>query len=195
MRIPSEFGKRTSTASWLALAVSALLLATAASAASWRTLSSAADGFVAEFSGPVTRKRTEVAAGMQPHVIRAITFEQAEPDLLLAVGVQHMKRPLPLDGVVDASFATLECRERRPAEPLPVQGLSVRELHGEGCLGGDMSAMLRHYTRGADTYQVLAIFAPARRAEAIRFLDSFRLLAPVAGSRSRTGASPAPRLE
>ena len=189
MRIPSVLGKRRSTASGLLIGASALLLASAASAATWRTLSSAAEGFVAEFSGTVTRKPTDVAAGLKPHVARAVTFEQAEPDLLLAVGVQHMKRPMQLDGVVDASFDTLGCGDRRPAEPLPVRGASARELRGEGCLGGEMSVVLRHYTRGADAYQVLVIFIPTRRAEATRFLDSFRLLAPAVGSRSRTGVS------
>jgi len=157
-------------------AVLALALALPASAQTWTQLSRPDEGFEVEFSGPVKSRPTDVTPGIRRQVARAVTYMQEEADFVFAVGVQHNKRPLDLDRTVDASFDTLGCKERQAPEPLPLPAIRVRELRGTGCLGGEFSAILRHYTRDREVFQVLAIFRPAVLPQALRFLESFRLI-------------------
>ena len=160
-------------------------LCQSAAAEPWTRLSRPAEGFEVEFSGPITVGPTDLAPGIRPLVLRATTYQQAGDGFIFAVGVHHQKKEQSLDRTVDASFATLRCARQVKPEPLPVRAAGARELRGEKCLGGDLLAVLRHYTRGRAMYQVLAIFPKAREADAQHFLDSFRLIEQRLSARPR----------
>lgn len=162
--------------SWRKIAVAfALSLPAVAEAQEWTRFARPAEGFRAEFSGRVIERPMELGAGIKPHVLWARTYMQEGRDFVFAISVQRYRRAIDLDRLIDASFATLQCKDTEDPSPLPVPGAAARELKGQKCLGGDFAAVLRHYRRALTVYQVMSIHRPAAADDAQHFLDSFEL--------------------
>lgn len=165
---------RAGLAAWLRRgAILLIACSAAAQAQTWSKFQSTADGFEIDAPGKVV---TEVEK-QDPRIVRSTEYTVEADGLLITVSATLAKVDLNLAGAVNGSFPNFKCKTKAPGQNPPVPGNQSREVRGEGCVE-QRSVVARYYVVGKWLYQVFALYNPDKKADATRFLDSFKLLNP-----------------
>jgi hypothetical protein len=166
--------RRTALATWLRRGAILLIACSgAAHAQTWTKFQSTADGF--EIDAPA-KVETE-AEKSDPRLVRSTEYTMEADGLLASVSATLAKVDLNLAGAVGGSFPNFKCKTKVSDQDLPVPGGQARELRGDGCVE-QRAIVARYYVVGKWLYQVFALYSPDKKADAARFVDSFKLLNP-----------------
>ena len=165
---------RTALALWLRRGAILLIACSgAAHAQTWSKFQSTADGFEIDAPGKV---ETE-AEKPDERLVRSTQYTVEGDGLIVAVSATLAKVDPNLAGGVNGSFPNFKCETKASDQNLEVSGGQARELRGDGCVEG-RSVVARYYVIGKWFYQVFALYSSQRKADAARFMASFKLLNP-----------------
>lgn len=166
-----ERGGRSALAAWLRRGAILLIACSgAAYAQTWSKFQSTADGFEVDVPGKVETQ----AEQPNPRLVRSTEYTVEGDGLLVAVSATLANVDLSLVGGVNGSFPHFKCETKTSDQSLPVAGGEARELRGDGCVEG-RSVVARYYVIGKWFYQVFALYSSDKKADAARFIDSFKL--------------------
>ena len=174
LRPAHEKCSRTTLATWLRCGAILLIACSGiAHAQTWSKFQSTADGFEIDAPGKV---ETE-AEKPDPKLVRSTEYTVEGDGLLVSVSATLANVDLNLAGAVTGSFPNFKCKTKTSDQNLDVSGGQARELRGDGCVE-QRSIVARYYVVGKWLYQVFALYSSEKKADAARFIDSFKLLNP-----------------
>jgi hypothetical protein len=148
----------------------------AAEPAAWQIYTSADDGFVVEFSGPVKVDPTAIDAKVKDRIVRSTNYLQDGGEFAFIVGASLMRYSVNFDEGVKASFATLKCQKTVSEADLKFPGGKAREVLGTDC-ASDLRVDSRYFTKAKWFYQVIALTKKdgGDVGSVRRFLESFKV--------------------
>jgi hypothetical protein len=163
---------RTTSTPWLRCGVVLLLACSGvAHAQTWTKFQSTADGFAIDAPGKVEVESEKA----DPRLVRSTEYTVDGEGWTLAVSATLAKVDLDLPGAVNGSFPNFKCKTKASDQNLPVSGGQAREVRGDGCVE-QRSVVARYYVVGKWLYQVTALYNSEKKADAARFIESFKLL-------------------
>ncbi len=163
------------------LVIAAWLLAIAGPAVAepqWKTYTSEADRFEAEFPGPVEVTSQDLDDETRAFAERGTEYMSDDESHTFLVTVTRTKLDLSGTHRTDTfPTDTFECKVRARDGDVTISGLPGRETGGSQC-GLGRSVLMRTVARGRTLYQAIAFVADDANAQSMaeRFVASLKLL-------------------
>ncbi len=144
----------------------------------WKTYTSAADGFQVDFSGAVKVTPTH-HKNLPTSPVRETVYAENGGNFTYGVAAVLYSTPVANFGpAIKEAFAANKCKPTSQSS-VQVSSGQAAQYSGTDCLGGRQSALVRYFTVADWYYQVSAYFPPddADAANAAHFVDSFKITA------------------